>query len=284
MKTNLLSEKAMLVHLSISRWTARSKDRTAGEDISQQKKAEADVANVWVQLVPKDEMKEVYRSSGAIRKIWIKYTLPWMDEGIRILPSDLYVKFSGEVKKAITEDQKAIEKFAKRFPDLVATAPDRLGDFINDNPLPHVNEIKDKFGVKLNYMPMPTSGDFRCQILETEADMIRKDIEKNVQSATQDAMKSIWAKLDEMVTRIATTLKDSKAIFRDSLINNLREYVDLIPNLNLTGDPELEKIRLEAKSKLSKLMPENLRKHKRDRKQAALTAEEIMKKIQDKKL
>ena len=108
MKTNLLSEKAMLVHLSISRWTARSKDRTAGEDISQQKKAEADVANVWVQLVPKDEMKEVYRSSGAIRKIWIKYTLPWMDEGIRILPSDLYVKFSGEVKKAITEDQKIV--------------------------------------------------------------------------------------------------------------------------------------------------------------------------------
>ena len=284
METNVLSEKAMLVHLSISRWTARSKDRTAGEDISQQKKAEADVANVWVQLVPKDKMREVQRSGGEVRKIWIKYTLPWMDDGIRILPSDLYVKFSGEIKKAISEDQKAVVKFAKRFPDLVATAPERLGVFINDNPLPDVNQIKDKFGVRLNYMPMPTSGDFRCQILDSEAEKIKADIEQNVQNATFDAMHSIWTRLDEMVTNIATTLKEPKKIFRDSLINNLKEYVELIPQLNLTGDSELEKIRQEAKSKLTKLMPENLRKHKRDRKQAALNAEEIMKKIQGYKL
>ena len=43
-------------------------------------------------------------------------------------------------------------------------------------------------------------------------------------------------------------LSDEKAIFRDSLFENLKELIDLLPKLNVTNDINIAKICNEMKS------------------------------------
>jgi hypothetical protein len=81
------------------------------------------------------------------------------------------------------------------------------------------------------------------------------------------------------VRHVSDKLKDGDAIFRDSLIGNVRELVDLLPALNLTGDPALTSAVSEVKNKLADLDPQALRDHEVDRAAAALAADEIARKM-----
>jgi len=60
-------------------------------------------------------------------------------------------------------------------------------------------------------------------------------------------------------TDMAEKLGNPDAVFRDSLVNNLVELVDLIPALNFTVDPELDQLARATRDKLANLDPENLR-------------------------
>ena len=57
---------------------------------------------------------------------------------------------------------------------------------------------------------------------------------------------------------MAEKLANPDAVFRDSLVNNLVELVDLIPARNFTADPELDQLARATRDKLANLDPENL--------------------------
>lgn len=277
---NKLNEKAMLSHLSISNWNARKKDKQTGEEVSTNKHAELDVANVWVSLLPKDEMARIVLVANKIRKIWRKYTLPWCDDGMRILPSALFVQCNAEIKKAQGEFNLEVENFLQRYPNLVAKASQRLGDFIKNNPMPSEDEIRSKFGVKHNVLPFPDKEDFRCNLAEDEVAEIKINIEKETTEAVSSAMQTVWDSLQELVNNISVQMKKDKPRIFDSLIENISQYVKIIPQLNLTNDPNLNKIKKEIEEHLTTLDTKTLRKHPDSRKTAAKSADEIMAHIQ----
>ena len=71
-------------------------------------------------------------------------------------------------------------------------------------------------------------------------------------------------------------LSQPDAIFRDTMVGNLREIVALIPALNLTGDSQLEAVRQRVVDELAHYTPEQLRENKDDRKIAAAKAQAIL--------
>jgi hypothetical protein len=74
-------------------------------------------------------------------------------------------------------------------------------------------------------------------------------------------------------------MRQPKKIFRDSLIENLSNFCELIPKMNLTQDNNLEELRKEAVKKLAELKPIDLRESRKDRRKAHKSAKEIMEKI-----
>jgi len=78
---------------------------------------------------------------------------------------------------------------------------------------------------------------------------------------------------------MADKLKDGDAIFRDSLVGNVKDFVDILPALNLTGDPELSAAVLEVKEKLVCYSPDTLRDQETERARAAATADEIARRM-----
>ena len=62
--------------------------------------------------------------------------------------------------------------------------------------------------------------------------------------------------------------------FRDSVVTNLVKLVDVLPKLNVTGDPELERLAAQVRASLL-VDPQELRKSEAIRNETAKTASAI---------
>ncbi|NJL73622.1 MAG: hypothetical protein HC888_19950, partial [Candidatus Competibacteraceae bacterium] len=77
-----------------------------------------------------------------------------------------------------------------------------------------------------------------------------------VAEAVKRATLDLYRRLGQTVGRMAERLGDEKNIFRDSLVSNLSELLDLIPALNVTGDPTLERLRADAAAVFTRIDPQ----------------------------
>ena len=202
-----------------------------------------------------------------------------MDGGRRILPSAMFLTYAENMRKAIAEHDKALSEFLKTYPDIVSRAKDRLGDLFDPKRLPTVQDIRRKFAIRQDVLPMPDVKDFRCELADDQADSIKKKVSDSIESMVERAVADIWNQFRELIEKIEQTMKQPKKIFRDSLITNLRDFCELVPKLNLTNDSNLEELRQDAIKKLAELKPDDLRESKADRKKAHKSAKEIMEKM-----
>jgi hypothetical protein len=276
---NNLSEKAMLVSVSFSFWTGKTKDSRVTNEVIVTKKSARDAGTWLTNLVSKSDLGSVESARGKVRETHYKYSLPWMDGGLRILPSAMFMKYREEMSKAIAEHEKALAAFLREYPSIVKRAQKRLGDLLKDKHLPEVWEVKRKFAIRQDILPIPAMGDFRCELSSDEADEIREKVAASIESMTERAVANIWEQFTTLIEKIEKTMKEPKKVFRDTLISNLRDFCELIPKMNLTNDNKLESLRKEVIAKLAELKPINLRESKADRKKACKSAKEILTKM-----
>jgi len=280
-ETKKLSERAMLTQLSFSVWTGRTKDNRISEEVIANKNAERDGGAWWTYLVSRKKMRNIHSSYNKCKFVHNNLTLPWRDGGCRILPTAMFLDYCKAMREAKAEFDEAVDEFLKEYPEILANAHKRLGHLLDGKSLPSVTEIKEKFGVYQEIYPLPDTADFRVDLSKEHVDEIRKQMKTSIDNTIEEAMTGIWQRLAELIRKIEETLSEPKKIFRDSLINNLKEFCELIPKLNLTNDSKLENFRKEATKKLANLRPDNLRKDKVERKTAHETAKEILKKMKE---
>lgn len=255
-----LKEKALLVKFSRSQWSARKFDKKVSDEIDQAHHAH-DASRFNKILLGKEALEKGQKASNEARTFVYQQTLPWNDEGWRILPSANYLPFTMEMQKKINTIQLADQEFIDRYPDYKEEAKARLNSLFDSKDYPDPQDVLKKFETSILFQPIPDSQDFRTsqEISQADLDQMGKDLDERVKSATQEAIKDLWGRLYNAVHHVADRLSDPEAIFRDSLINNIIDLCDLLPRLNLTADPNLEAMRQEVKDRLTKYQPEDLR-------------------------
>lgn len=271
-----LSEKAVLVSLSVSTWTARKLDKRVSSEVAANHAARQDAGRYNKLLVAEDAIRRVQQAARQARDTHYKLTLPWLDNGQRILTNRAYMDYMAQMREERGNFERAVSDFLSQYPQLVVAAQQRLGTMYRAEDYPDAGEIAGKFGMEFNVTPVPDSRDFRVALSDTEAERIRTDLEERVQQATSAAARDAWDRLHEVIGNVVERLSDPKAIFRDSLIGNVAELVNILPMLNLNDDPELERLRREAERKIVSLDPADLRQDKAARQAAARDAKGIL--------
>lgn len=270
-----LSDRALLVQLSISQWSARKYDRKASKQVADANHASANAGRYNKALMPMNGyLEDVHSKSNTIRAVFYNETLPWGLEGMQILPTANYLNFMTEFRKHKGEWEYLVNLFFDNYERLRDEAKTNLGDLYNPLDYPALDDMRKKFNMDLAVFPVPAT-DFRVQIGNDELSRIQQDIERRVQDAQLTAMRDVWQRLFDRVKHIAEKCADPKAIFRDSMMENARELCDLLPRLNLTDDPNLERLRQEVESKLIH-HPDALRNNPDLRRDTATEAKKIM--------
>jgi hypothetical protein len=274
-----LSDRALLVQLNISQWTARKYDKRASEEVANANRASVSAGRYNKSLLPlNDYLDDVHKKAGLIRNKYYENTLPWGIEGTQMLPSANYLAFMTEFRKEKSEWQQLVNKFLDRYEDLCQDAKRYLGDLYNPADYPSVDDLSGKFNMDMAVFPVPST-DFRVSIGSEELTRIQQDVTRRVQEAQTAAMQDVWHRLYDKVEKIAERLSDPTNKFKDSLIENAREMCELLPRLNVMDDPNLENMRLQVEARLTSFNPEVLRHDMRVRNDTALEAKAIMDKM-----
>lgn len=255
--TPSLSSSCMLVELSISVWGATRTDKEAKEKLDALTNAEGDVYKVSASLTGKDPKLEAIRKYAAHVRTNILYynTLPWADTGPRLLTTARYFAFHKQMTEAQAHYEGLVEDYITEFDSLVdnilyrnPTATLRREDF------PSVNQLRAKFGFRLNYMPMPETGDLRLDINNEAFEVLRAGYEDFYKRKTVEAMNKVWEDARKALTHAAerladpgpgftgTVTKDGRKKFGDDLLENLGEMLDIMRSCNITDDEKMRRI------------------------------------------
>lgn len=274
-----LNDRALLVQLGISQWTARKYDKRVTQQVADQHNTTTAAGRYNKSLLPMNDLLDrVHKKAGFIRQQYYTNTLPWGIEGTQMLPTANYLAFMSEFRKHKADWSALVTDFVDNYPLLKADAQRTLGSLYNEEDYPADDAIAAKFRMDMAVFPVPTS-DFRVALSSDELSSIQNDIEARLRDASASAMKDVWTRLFERVQHIAERLADPSAIFRDSMVENARELCALLPRLNFTDDPNLEQMRQQVESQLVSHAPEVLRSDPDLRRSTALEAQQIMDKM-----
>lgn len=247
--SSVLASRAMIVSLSISQWSGRRLDRQVTDEVNQQHNAAADAGRYNKLLLPKEALAKIVSIVGETRTDFLKRTLPWMDNGSRIMSADGYLAHASWIRSQTAKYDRAVDEFIAAYPAYVTDACQRLGSMFNPEDYPDAERLRGKFAVECKVMPVPSSDDFRVDMSDAQAERIRADIEQQVADATSAAVKDVYRRVADVTGRMVERLNAYKpaarpgdraeGIFRDSLVENVRDLIGILPALNIVGDPEL---------------------------------------------
>jgi hypothetical protein len=256
-----IASSAMLVELSISSWTARKLDKKVSTQVDLDKQTKTRAGNYNKNLLAGTGFLDTITKYAANARAWhISQTLPWSDNGLRLLPMSNFMTYKQNLTTLETNYQALVDKFIIAYPNLVSAAAFQLGDLFNRDEYPEAEKIVNKFKFNVNYLPVPMAGDFRIEIGEEAKAELVKNCEQAYNDRLNNAMKDAWGRLHECLMRMSERLTvdvvDSDVpeshgkvqkgrIFRDSLVENAVELVDLLKHFNLTGDTNMELARKE---------------------------------------
>ena len=254
--TTHLSDRALLVQLNISQWSARKGDKKATKQVLDTNGAAVNTGNFHKHLLPmSDSLANIHTMTGDIRKEFYTNTLPWGLENTHMLPTANYLGFMTAFRKRKSEWETAVRKFIVDYPHHQTMAQRSLGGLYNADDYPDVSDLQRKFKIDLVVMPVPPN-DFRVELADDELANIQADITSRIKESSALAMKEAWQRLYDrvghMVDRL-TKLDDPKSRFHESTLEHVTELCNILPRLNFTDDPHLEAMRQEVEGKLAGL-------------------------------
>ena len=274
-----LIDKALLVQLNISQWTARKYDRKATQNVAVNFNTTTSAGRYNKALLPmNDYLDRVHKKTTLIRTKFYTNTSPWGIEGTFMLSSKNYLSFTNEFRKEKGEWQYLVDDFLNNYKDLKDNAKRFLNDLYDETDYPPQDMLAKKFSMDLAIFPVPST-DFRVAIGDEELAEIQKDVERRVMDAQNHAMQDLWDRLYKQVEHMTEKLSDPKAIFRDSMVDNARELCSLLPRLNFTDDPNLENLRQQVEANIARHHPDALRNDPDLRQDTAAEAKAIMEKM-----
>ena len=96
-----------------------------------------------------------------------------------------------------------------------------------------------------------------------DTDRVKRDIEHQIEERLHDAVGDLYRRLGEAVERVSERLQEDPEgkplVFRDTMISNIRDLVDVVPRLNIFGDDALAQLCEQVKDKIANVEPDSLR-------------------------
>lgn len=262
--TPSISSSALIVELNISAWSGRKKDKRASEEVTTSHQAKRGVANVNKALLPDcAELTAISKHVSNARNLHYSMTVPWSQSGLALVPVSVYFDYH----HAMTGEQNTfytlVEEFLDAYEWELSKAQVSLGSLFNRDEYPTRGQLERRFSFNINYLPVPEAGDFRVDLATEQKDMLREHFEGYYSQQLERSMKEVWERLYKVLSKMSERLdyagKEDKKIFRDTLVDNVIDVVDMLSTFNLMGDSQMEQMRIRLEDAFRGVTADGLR-------------------------
>ena len=259
-----LASSAMLVEVTVSCWSAKKLARKESEELTSSKSASKRAAQVQKNLLADDaRLDGLIKFAAGIRNWLAHKTVPWSDSGARLVSTRQFFDFKQELDTLCNEFNRLVDEFVTMYPTLISAQAFKLGTMFDRSEFPSESEVRNKFGIKYAFSPIPESGDFRVDIADDIAQELRSEYEAEYSKRVDAINKEHWTRLktvlDAMSERLGKDAGGKNLVFRDTLVSNALEMCELLKDMNVTNDQALELARRDLVASLVGVTPKELR-------------------------
>lgn len=275
----------MLATLNISTFSGVRVDRDVTEKVAADAGTDAnDTGKFNKQIIGKHSLEAIHKVATAARTTHYQLTLPWSDAGQRLLSAKGFRHYVSALGTLQQQFQDEVEAFIKVYPDLIEKARSRLNTLFNEADYPSIAGMRARFEFGFRFSPVPSSGNWFLDGLNEEMDKLRASVESHVDDTVRAAVRDVYNRVADQARHVHDRLTNYEvdpetgkvigSVFRDSLIDNLKELVELLPSLNITSDPELDEIGAELRQ-ITRYSAKALRADTGFRREAAERAKKV---------
>jgi len=260
-----VARSAMLVDLHISVYSGRKQDKaTQGEVTTAKGSGSKKAASVYKNLFAEcKELDALTKFQARARAEHYRLTLPWNDQGARLLPTASLLEYQQTMGRYRNEFERLVDAFLDKYDTLVAAAAFQLGTLFDRKEYLSRAQVALRFRMESSFTPLPTAGDFRLDVESTVQRELIEQYERRLESKLAQANQDAWTRLHEALLRLSDRLvieeDGTKRKFHDTLVSNAEELCELLEALNVTADPDLERARRKLLDAMTGVTPKELR-------------------------
>lgn len=288
MNTVKLADRACLMRLSVGLPGTARQDRKLSQEVKSEHSLGSN-AGRWVkQKYPKWALEPIEKLVNEARAYHAAVTLPF-DQGIGVLPAALVLEYGDKMREFKGRfDNLRDSHFKARYADMVEWAKVEHNGTFDPADYPPVEEVLPAFYFRSEVQPIPGSEHF-TDTLKSLLGVDTESVDLRVNDAMAEGQRELMRRLIDPVRAMAAKLAEQPKegrkdiVFRDTLIGNIKEIVELAPKLNITGDPAIDGFVKELDG-LTRYTPDTLREDKATRSEAAAKAAETLKRLEGYKL
>jgi hypothetical protein len=259
-----LATSAVLVSAEVSVWSATKQDRVISNEVTTAKKADHSAGRYVKNLLADDPTHKQLLNYRQTVYNWLRRSTYDWSGSLRLLPVINLPKFKAEFHHHEKSYFALRDAFLDRYPTIVSNMAFKQGDMFDRSEYPSVDQIKDKFRIRLYVAEVPTS-DYRCAIAEDLAEDLKLTYQKqindeivpqvmaDISNQFMEVMESIshCCGHDEVSTSADGEVKTKKRKIYEGTIEKARSLCDTFRSFNLTNDADLAKASESLKNVLN---------------------------------
>lgn len=267
-----LATSAVLVNAEVSVWSATKQDRVISNEVTTAKKADHSAGRYVKNLLADDPTHKQLLNYRQTVYNWLRRSTYDWSGSLRLLPVVNLPKFKAEFHQHEKAYFALRDAFLDKYPTIVSNMAFKQGDMFNRSEYPSVDQIKDKFRIRLYVAEVPTS-DYRCAIADDLAEDLKLTYQKqindeivpqvmaDISNQFMEVMESIshCCGYDEIGTSADGEVKTKKRKIYEGTIEKARALCDTFRGFNLTNDEELAKASESLKNVLNGVDADDLR-------------------------
>ena len=261
-----LNRDAMLVGLHIAAWSGRLYDRQASDHVAVAHEASTGAGRYNKRLLPKAAFAALTATMSEARTRHYSNSLPWDDKGARLLTVANYEHYTVLMESLRERVVRQRARFIEDYDDYVDQSRLDLGKLFRIEDYPSKEDLQGKFAIRYRITPVPDADHFIAQLASDDTERVKRDIERHVEEQLHGAVGDLYRRIGEAVERVSERLREDgdgkPLVFRDTMISNIRDLVDVVPRLNIFGDDELARLCEQVKEKIASVEPDALRPSK----------------------
>ncbi len=248
-----IRNQVMLGRLSFRGWAGEIKDKSSSRKIEQDAGAVEGASKAKKVLLPGvAELEAIQKYAAGCRTWWHGISVPWEDGGARAYSAARHFEIQTDMGDRMRQYDQLVADFVLKYPTLYAEQQFRLNHLFDPADYPAPSEIADKFGMYFTVRPIPNSEDLRVieglttQEVERLVAEAKAGEQEQIAQAVGNAYEKLYKVVKAMADKLAVPVGEKGSVFRDSLIENIRELANVMPGLNITHDPKLDDLTQKA--------------------------------------
>lgn len=258
-----LTEEAVLGKLSVHQGQITAKSKTLTSESAANHKADKSRTSGTIVKLTSEARAKIVNAINEATAIFKANCLPWEDRGSWLLPVVRLSYVQKEMDRIRNNFMDALQELLDNYDSLQADYYRALpGVLSQEVPFPTKQQLADAFGLDFYITALPNTADVRLNHISTKAvDELRESMQADMDKRLGNTRQAIVDRLTDNVKTLHTQTADKESRLFKSLVTNIEEDCDVLPSLNLTKDPEIDRLIKRVRTELSSLDIDSLKQN-----------------------